>query len=102
MLCLVVKRSEKEMNHYLTSPCTRQANNFEYFSLPSLYSTLQHVDNYSRTKSVADKAVLEANGREVKNSDGHLSTCALRCAGIYGEGEQRHFPRIVVNANETM
>ena len=25
-----------------------------------------------------------------------LRTCALRCAGIYGEGEQRHLPRIVV------
>ena len=26
-----------------------------------------------------------------------LRTCALRCAGIYGEGEQRHLPRIVVS-----
>ena len=26
-----------------------------------------------------------------------LKTCALRCAGIYGEGEQRHLPRIVVS-----
>ena len=28
--------------------------------------------------------------------DERLKTCALRCAGIYGEGEQRHLPRIVV------
>ncbi|CAI8024652.1 Short-chain dehydrogenase/reductase family 42E member 1, partial [Geodia barretti] len=27
--------------------------------------------------------------------DERLKTCALRCAGIYGEGEQRHLPRIV-------
>ena len=25
-----------------------------------------------------------------------LHTCAIRPAGIYGEGEQRHLPRIVV------
>ena len=61
------------------------------FGLP-----LQHVDHYSRTKSVAEQEVMVANGREVKGGNLHLKTCALRCAGIYGEGEQRHLPRIVV------
>ena len=28
-----------------------------------------------------------------------LRTCALRCAGIYGEGETRHLPRIVVRSH---
>ena len=35
----------------------------------------------------------ERSGGEKKRQ---LKTCALRCAGIYGEGEQRHLPRIVV------
>ena len=40
--------------------------------------------------------VISANGSET--SDGSkLNTCALRCAGIYGEGETRHLPRIVVS-----
>ena len=29
-----------------------------------------------------------------------LKTCALRPAGIYGEGELRHLPRIVVSENQ--
>ena len=67
---------------------------------------LQHVDHYSRTKAIAEQAVLAANGRvlagdedrQIKKEEREkrLRTCALRCAGIYGEGEQRHLPRIVV------
>ncbi len=56
---------------------------------------IQHVDHYSRTKSLAEQNVLRANGRRVVGG-AVLKTCALRCAGIYGEGEQRHLPRIVV------
>ena len=33
---------------------------------------------------------------EEEEGEKRLRTCALRCAGIYGEGEQRHLPRIVV------
>ncbi|XP_036896214.1 short-chain dehydrogenase/reductase family 42E member 1 [Sturnira hondurensis] len=62
-------------------------------SLPYLPLHL-HPDHYSRTKSVAEKKVLEANGTSLE-SNGVLRTCALRPAGIYGPGEQRHLPRIV-------
>lgn len=52
------------------------------------------VDHYSRTKATAERAVLQANG--TRTADGRtLYTCALRPAGIYGEGEERHLPRIV-------
>ncbi len=44
---------------------------------------------------MAEQEVLRANGRPVVGG-AVLKTCALRCAGIYGEGEQRHLPRIVV------
>ncbi|KAM9817128.1 short-chain dehydrogenase/reductase family 42E member 1 [Neosynchiropus ocellatus] len=63
-------------------------------SLPYLPLHL-HPDHYSRTKSLAEMAVLEANGSPLKGGDGVLRTCALRPAGIYGPGEQRHLPRIV-------
>lgn len=51
--------------------------------------SLEFCDEYSRTKSIADRQVLEANGR------GELRTVSLRMAGIYGVGERRHFPRII-------
>ncbi|XP_018522438.1 short-chain dehydrogenase/reductase family 42E member 1 [Lates calcarifer] len=54
-----------------------------------------HPDHYSRTKSLAEMAVLKANGTALKDSSRVLRTCALRPAGIYGPGEQRHLPRIV-------
>lgn len=63
-------------------------------SLPYLPLHL-HPDHYSRTKSLAEMAVLEANGTTLKDNCGVLRTCALRPAGIYGPGEQRHLPRIV-------
>lgn len=63
-------------------------------SLPYLPLHL-HPDHYSRTKSLAEMAVLKANGTVLKGSSGQLRTCALRPAGIYGPGEQRHLPRIV-------
>ena len=47
------------------------------------------------TKSMAEQKILGANGS--KTEDGHsLHTCALRLAAIYGPGDQRHIPRIVV------
>ncbi|XP_055155683.1 short-chain dehydrogenase/reductase family 42E member 1 isoform X2 [Symphalangus syndactylus] len=63
-------------------------------SLPYLPLHL-HPDHYSRTKSIAEQKVLEANGTPLDRGDGVLRTCALRPAGIYGPGEQRHLPRIV-------
>lgn len=63
-------------------------------SLPYLPLHL-HPDHYSRTKSLAEMAVIKANGTALRGSPGELRTCALRPAGIYGPGEQRHLPRIV-------
>ncbi|XP_062966166.1 short-chain dehydrogenase/reductase family 42E member 1 [Cynocephalus volans] len=63
-------------------------------SLPYLPLHL-YPDHYSQTKSIAEKKVLEANGTALDRGDGVLRTCALRPAGIYGPGEQRHLPRIV-------
>ncbi|KAM7423719.1 hypothetical protein PAMA_000200 [Pampus argenteus] len=63
-------------------------------SLPYLPLHL-HPDHYSRTKSLAEMAVIKANGAALKDGSGVLRTCALRPAGIYGPGEQRHLPRIV-------
>lgn len=54
-----------------------------------------HPDHYSRTKSVAETRVLKANGLPLAGEGGVLRTCALRPAGIYGPGEERHLPRIV-------
>lgn len=48
----------------------------------------QHVDEYSRTKALAEVAVLGANSLS-------LATTAIRPAAIYGDGEERHFPRIL-------
>ncbi|ELR21100.1 3beta hydroxysteroid dehydrogenase/isomerase family protein, partial [Acanthamoeba castellanii str. Neff] len=59
----------------------------------------RHVDYYSRTKSIAEQTLLAASGAPLKKKarDGRdkLLTCAIRAAGIYGEGEERHLPRIV-------
>ncbi|MEQ2286261.1 hypothetical protein AMECASPLE_000605 [Ameca splendens] len=63
-------------------------------SLPYLPLHL-HPDHYSKTKSLAEMAVLEANGAALFGSSEALRTCSLRPAGIYGPGEQRHLPRIV-------
>ncbi|XP_032086055.1 short-chain dehydrogenase/reductase family 42E member 1 [Thamnophis elegans] len=54
-----------------------------------------HPDHYSRTKALAEMKVLEANGTLLRDGRGILRTCAIRPAGIYGPGEQRHLPRIV-------
>ncbi|XP_078347029.1 short-chain dehydrogenase/reductase family 42E member 1-like [Oculina patagonica] len=54
----------------------------------------KHPDHYSRTKSIAEQSVLNANGSTLQDGK-TLKTCALRPAGIYGEGELRHLPRIV-------
>lgn len=63
-------------------------------SLPYLPLHL-YPDHYSRTKCLAEMAVLKANGTALKDGSGVFRSCALRPAGIYGPGEQRHLPRIV-------
>ncbi|KAL5557669.1 hypothetical protein UlMin_033880, partial [Ulmus minor] len=57
-----------------------------------------HVDPYSRSKSIAEQLVLKNNGLSVlhKKKNGKcLCTCAVRPAAIYGPGEERHLSRIV-------
>ncbi|CAH1795070.1 unnamed protein product [Owenia fusiformis] len=54
----------------------------------------KHSDHYSKTKSIAEQSVLYRNGAILENGL-KLHTCALRLAGVYGPGEQRHLPRIM-------
>lgn len=62
-------------------------------SLPYFPYPDTHHDAYSRTKALAERAVLAANGTPLPGG-GTLRTCALRPAGIWGPGEQRHLPRM--------
>ncbi|KAL6063854.1 short-chain dehydrogenase/reductase family 42E member 1 [Balamuthia mandrillaris] len=55
----------------------------------------RHVDYYSRSKCIAEQLVLQANDSASSSPASSLKTCAIRPAGIYGEGEERHLPRIV-------
>ncbi|XP_035037417.1 3 beta-hydroxysteroid dehydrogenase type 7 [Hippoglossus stenolepis] len=48
---------------------------------------VSHTMAYPKTKSKADKIVLEANGTELKGGK-CLHTCSLRPTGIYGEGHE--------------
>ncbi|CAF1281988.1 unnamed protein product [Rotaria sordida] len=48
----------------------------------------KYYDNYSRTKSLAEQMIL-------KISSSKLSTVVIRPAAIYGDGEQRHLPRLL-------
>ena len=67
----------------ITSFCANAAGRDE--SAP--YSTAR--DLYTTTKIAAERAVLEANGK-----DG-LLTCAMRPGGIYGPGERLTYGRLV-------
>jgi nucleoside-diphosphate-sugar epimerase len=61
------------------------------------------LDQYGPTKSIAEQAVLKANGTLCGAGAGAgadasasvLWTCSVRPAAIYGEHEKRHFSRIV-------
>ena len=55
-------------------------------SLP--YLAKEPRDPYSRTKIIAEKMVLQANG-------GKLLTCSIRPAGIYGPRDKYHLPNII-------
>ncbi|XP_005921878.1 3 beta-hydroxysteroid dehydrogenase type 7 [Haplochromis burtoni] len=49
--------------------------------------TVKHSMAYPKSKSEAEKIVLDANGTKVKGGK-HLYTCSLRPTGIYGERHQ--------------
>eukprot|EP00041_Stephanoeca_diplocostata_P019728 m.428776 g.428776 ORF g.428776 m.428776 type:complete len:177 (-) comp21382_c0_seq9:649-1179(-) len=56
----------------------------------------EQVDEYSRTKTLAEQLVLAPHPTVRGESTGpHLRRCAIRPAAIFGEDEDRHFPRIV-------
>ncbi|XP_053133140.1 putative short-chain dehydrogenase/reductase family 42E member 2 [Hemicordylus capensis] len=56
----------------------------------------KQVNEYSKTKTIAEQMVLAANGTSLAGG-GRLYTCALRPPGIYGPEEQRHLPRLALN-----
>jgi nucleoside-diphosphate-sugar epimerase len=57
-----------------------------------LSSESEQVDEYSRTKTIAEQAVLSPNP---KCRYANLKRCAIRPAAIFGPHEDRHMPRIV-------
>jgi nucleoside-diphosphate-sugar epimerase len=54
------------------------------------YPSKMPKDIYSRTKIMAEKAVLEAN-----NPEADLFTCSLRPVGVYGMGDRYHIGNII-------
>ncbi|KAK5616204.1 hypothetical protein CRENBAI_015677 [Crenichthys baileyi] len=69
-------------------------------SVPYVPSDL-HIDHYSRTKAVAERMILSANGSSVKGG-GTLQTCVLRPCGIYGPEERRHLHRVMMNVERRL
>lgn len=57
----------------------------------------RHCDAYSRSKAEAEQAVLRADGTRLPGG-GTLRCTALRPAGIYGAGEERHLARAAAAA----
>lgn len=56
---------------------------------PLLYSPIQK-EYYSETKAIAEKLVLDANRKH-----GDMLTCAIRPAGIFGEGDMQYTPNLL-------
>lgn len=54
----------------------------------------QHVDQYSRTKALAEQMCMQHNGNKLANG-GSFKTAVIRPAAIYGVGEERFLPRVV-------
>ncbi|XP_039216781.1 putative short-chain dehydrogenase/reductase family 42E member 2 isoform X2 [Crotalus tigris] len=62
----------------------------------SYFPLEQQVNEYSRTKSIAEQMVLAANGSLLAGG-GKLHTCAIRPPGIYGPEEMGHLSRLALN-----
>jgi len=58
---------------------------------PSIYG---YYDNYGKTKRIAEEYIRSCNFTPIKNGK-KLKIVSLRPAGIYGDGEERHFPRVI-------
>jgi nucleoside-diphosphate-sugar epimerase len=54
----------------------------------------RHSDEYSKSKTEAEKLVLQYNGLQLETGE-ILLTSIIRPGAIYGDDEQRHIPRIV-------
>jgi nucleoside-diphosphate-sugar epimerase len=52
-----------------------------------------YLDHYSKSKALAEKEVIKANGTAHQN--GHLWTCSLRTAGIYGPMDRVRMPTLI-------
>jgi len=52
----------------------------------------KHLDDYGRTKTIAEQAVIAANGQ------GRVATCSLRTAGIYGPHDRHRLPGVLQSA----
>ena len=53
----------------------------------------RYLDHYSESKAIAEKEVIKANGTPHQN--GHLWTCSLRTAGIYGPMDRVRMPTLI-------
>lgn len=60
-----------------------------------------HLDQYSKSKTIAEQLVMAANGSLLENK-GRLITSCIRPAAIYGENEMRHLPRIMMHLDMGM
>lgn len=49
----------------------------------------KHLDDYGRTKAIAEQAVIAANGQ------GGVAVCSLRTAGIYGPHDRHRLPGVL-------
>lgn len=49
----------------------------------------RHLDYYGETKTLAEQAVIAANGVN------GVATCSLRAAGLYGPGDRHRFPNVI-------
>jgi sterol-4alpha-carboxylate 3-dehydrogenase (decarboxylating) len=55
----------------------------------------QHLDYYGETKTLAEQAVIAANGVN------GVATCSLRSAGLYGPGDRHRFPNVIPRTIES-
>ncbi|KAJ8037367.1 Short-chain dehydrogenase/reductase family 42E member 1 [Holothuria leucospilota] len=55
----------------------------------------EHKDSYSRTKCMAEQLILSYTGKKTKDGS-TFRTSACRAVAIYGRGEQRQFPQVML------
>lgn len=55
----------------------------------------EHKDSYSRTKCMAEQLILSSSGKKTKDGSTFRSS-SCRAVAIYGRGEQRQFPQVML------